>query len=323
MPIDVRSARSRAVFSGSRVIVAPSSASWLPVRNFVAEWTTTSAPSSSARRKIGVETVASATTSPPWARTASQSGTVSTGFAGDSTQTTSAGGGVPVWSYSTNVDPPAPELAQQHRGAEVRALRERDLRARAARARAARSSRRPCPTSRAARRRPRAPRAEPRPRRRSGGRSARSRTRAARRPGRTARWSSGRRAPPAEVSRIRARSRGGGRGRDAPARAPGLEIQCRQRSDRDRAVLRPARARLMRAAERRPHPPLAHGVRRERDRRAGRDRPRPAEDPGPRADVVEVGLEPCGAALRDRCRRRASASPSFPASRGSPCLRQR
>ena len=127
--MDVRSARSRAVFSGSRLTVAPSSASWLPVRNFVAEWTTTSAPSSSARRKTGVETVASATTSPPWARTASQSGTVSTGFAGDSTQTTSAGGGVPVWSYSTNSMPQRPS-SRSSTTCRSCALGERDLRAR-------------------------------------------------------------------------------------------------------------------------------------------------------------------------------------------------
>ena len=80
------------------------------------------------------------------------------------------------------------------------ALRERDRRARAARARAGRSSRRPCPTSRAARRRPRARRAAPPPRRRSGARSARSRSRAARPRGRTARSSSGRRGSRGEVS---------------------------------------------------------------------------------------------------------------------------
>ncbi len=115
-----RTSRSRAVFSGSRVTVAPSSASWLPVRNFVAEWTTTSAPSSSARRLSGVETVESHTTRLPCAsrcaRTASQSGTVNTGFAGDSTQTTSAGGGVPVWSYSTK---PMPQRSSSRMSTDV------------------------------------------------------------------------------------------------------------------------------------------------------------------------------------------------------------
>ena len=108
IPVCVRVSRSASVFSGSRVTVAPSRALWWPVRYFVAEWTTMSAPSSSARRKTGVETVASHTFSPRWARNASQSGTLSTGFAGDSTQTMSAsGGGSPVWSNSTNRIPQA------------------------------------------------------------------------------------------------------------------------------------------------------------------------------------------------------------------------
>ena len=61
-----------------------------------------------------METVASQTTSAGCARSSSQSGTVSTGFAGASTQTMSASaGGGPVWSYSTSSRPHEPSVRKR------------------------------------------------------------------------------------------------------------------------------------------------------------------------------------------------------------------
>src|SRR5262249_24365731 len=127
-PVKVRTRWSSSNRAGSPTIAAPQRALWLPVMNLVAEWTTTSAPSSSARRQIGVATVASQTTRPSWTRTASQSGTVSTGFAGDSTHTMSASEGGAGLVVLEEAEPPPLERPEEPRRAEVRALGQRDRR---------------------------------------------------------------------------------------------------------------------------------------------------------------------------------------------------
>ncbi len=198
--------RAAARRARGRATTAPRSASWWPVRNFVAEWSDDVAALLERAQVHRRRHRRVADDEAGCAAAASKSGIVSTGFAGASTQTRSApAGGGPVWSNSTSRRPQR-SSSRAARGAEVRALGERDRRAGPRAARARRPSPRPSRRRRAARRRPRARRARARPRRRSGARSARSRRRAARRR-RTARSSSGRAAAPCRESTARPRVR--------------------------------------------------------------------------------------------------------------------
>ena len=121
----LRSRRSSLL--GIAVTVAPSSASWWPVRYFVAEWRTTSAPSSSAlqvdgRRegRVADDEAAMGAQRPP-SRAASAPGSPA-----PRPRRRRRPAAAPVWSNSTTSRPQRRELRERDAGPVVRALGERD-----------------------------------------------------------------------------------------------------------------------------------------------------------------------------------------------------